>query len=192
MEALDAESPSRRLRAATAVLHQRVEDGVDLFRNAETKVGYAELLIRMEAFYAGFEPALFRALPTELPEEFRFARVDRLREDLDVVRPGWTPRAPIAPDGFESDAHALGGLYVVEGAALGGQLIARFLLARHGYSASRGASFFASAGNAVGPRWRAVRDVLDTVGEYEAVEAGAKATFLLFEQALVASEASLA
>ena len=177
-----SEPSSARLRAATAVLHRRVEDGVDLLHRVETREGAASLLLRMEAFYRTLEPLLERSLAGRVAPEFLAPRAPRLRDDLDRLAPGW--QALPAPE-MPPLADPLGALYVIEGAALGGQVIARHLVARLGFRSA----FF--GGEGVGPRWRAFRAILDGWGEYEAVEAGAIATFRAFERAVV-EEAVLA
>ena len=151
---------------------------MDILRRTETLPGYVAILLRMEAFHRAFEPRL-----AELDFE---PRVPRLRADLDALAPGWRPEATPSVPTFESLDHALGGLYVIEGAALGGQIIARRLLARHGLTETRGASFFASGGSPIGPRWKVVRAMLDASDDYDALEAGAIATFEAFERAVVA------
>ena len=173
MTAAPAESSSRRLRAATAALHRRVEEGMDLSRRTETLAGYVALLLRMEAFYRAFEPLVAR-------HPFFAPRAHRLRDDLDALGP-WSP----LPAPSLSLEEPLGGLYVIEGAALGGQIVARHLLARHGLDATNGASFFAGGGDPVGPRWKAFRALLDETDDYGAVERSAAATFLAFEREVV-------
>jgi heme oxygenase len=78
---------------------------------------------------------------------------------------GVRPLSP--PDGLaqalrlHSPEAAWGALYVVEGSALGGQLIARQLSERLGITAERGGAFFAGWGERTGSRWREFRELLD-------------------------------
>lgn len=185
MSVLQADSPSRRLRAATAALHARVEEGIDILRRTETLEGYVELLARMESFYRPFEQGLRRTLLGLIPAEFLESRVPRLQADLRHL----APDRPALPDAhvptFVSPAAALGGLYVLEGAAIGGQIVARHLEAAHGLTSECGASFFASGGEAVGARWKAFRSLLDEQEDCEAMEGGAATTFLAFERVVV-------
>ena len=168
-----SESPSARLKAATAVLHQRVEDGVDVLRRIETVGGYVGLLRGLEAFYAALDPLLDPLLPSR--------RVARLRADLDLLEPSWEPLSrPV----LRLEGNPLGWLYVAEGAALGGRIVARRLEARHGFDATHGAAFFGGDVEALGPRWREVRAMLDADGDVEGMIAGAVATFLAFEVCL--------
>ena len=166
-----SESSSARLKAATAVLHRRVEDGVDILRRTQTVTGYVELLQRLEAFYSALDPHLAPHLPSH--------RVERLRADLDLLEPGWEPlpRPPFDPPG-----NPLGWLYVAEGAALGGRIIALDLKNRHGFDPTHGAAFFGGDGEAFSPRWRKVKAMLDAERDVEGMIAGARATFLAFER----------
>lgn len=170
------ESPSVRLKAATAALHQRVEDGVDILRRTETLEGTIAFLRKMEAFYRALEPILAERLRDRVPERFLTPRLPRLRSDLDALAPGWQP-LPEPP--MPTLVDPLGALYVLEGATLGGQIIGRHLTARLGFRSA----FF--GGEGVGPRWREFRALLDECEEYDAVEASTVATFLSFESAVI-------
>ncbi len=146
---------------------------MDVFRRTESLGGYVALLTRMEAFYRAFEPLVAH-------HPFFTPRVQRLRHDLDILGPWQALPAPVL-----RLENALGGLYVIEGAALGGQVIARHLKATHRLDATNGASFFASGGDPVGARWKAFRALLDATDDYEAVERSAFETFLAFEREVV-------
>lgn len=185
MSVLQADSPSRRLRAATAALHARVEEGMDILRRMETLEGYVELLARMESFYRPFERGLRRTLSSEIPAAFLESRVPRLQADLRHLAPDRSALPDADVPKFASPSAALGGLYVLEGAAIGGQIVARHLETAHGLTSECGASFFASGGEAVGPRWKAFRALLDEQEEGEAMESGAATTFLAFERVVV-------
>ena len=175
-----SDSPSARLKAATAALHHRVESGVGILRRTESVVDYVDLLRRLEAFYAALDPRLAPFLPSR--------RVERLRVDLDLLEPLWRPLPRLS---LHLAGNPLGWLYVAEGAALGGRIVARHLEDRHGFDATHGAAFFGGDGDSVGPRWRRVRAMLDAERDVEGMIVGAKATFLAFERA-VAPEAALA
>jgi heme oxygenase len=85
---------------------------------------------------------------------------------------------------------ALGGLYVTEGATLGGQIISRHLEQTLGLSARRGAAFFASYGLQVGAMWRAFCAILQaetTAEEDEVVIGAARQTFIAIHEWLSGS-----
>jgi heme oxygenase len=96
-------------------------------------------------------------------------------------------------------AHALGLLYVLEGATLGGQLLRRRLGPALGLTEERGLAFFTAYGAEVGPMWRAFADALarfdaaTPAGERPAAHAAAldaaRAAFVAFERDVVAPTA---
>jgi heme oxygenase len=83
-----------------------------------------------------------------------------------------------------SPADAMGALYVLEGATLGGRMILSQLTPELGVTAQCGAQFFASYGVETGAKWRDFLAALAPFGEmtYEAarVEQAAQATFACF------------
>ncbi len=89
------------------------------------------------------------------------------------------------PPAITGRSEAFGVLYVLEGATLGGQIIARRLHAALGVTASTGGRFFQSYGPDVGPSWRRFVAMLDAFGETTAegdrVERAALATFSCFQ-----------
>ena len=86
---------------------------------------------------------------------------------------------------------AFGAVYVVEGATLGGQVIARRVIPALALSPERGCRFFSGYGAETGERWRETREAIaahlaSTDGPDAANDtvAGAKMTFTLIADAL--------
>ena len=119
---------------------------------------YARVLQVLDAFLAGWEPAVAAALPACWRDWLR-ARSRRayLHHDLRVL--GVPPASPARVDGFTSEAAAWGSIYVMEGSALGGQFIAR-TLARGGVTPATGGAYFHGWGEATAGMWREVRGLL--------------------------------
>jgi heme oxygenase len=179
------------LRAATAEQHARTESLVPVLDPALGLGGYAAILLRFRVVYTVLEDAL--------------AQVDGWPAGFDVEPRRWSPRLErdlgwldergvLGPQSFDFVAmapmtapvptvpSAMGILYVLEGASLGGQLIARRLGPRLGVTATAGASFFAGGGDATGRRWREFGATVDRWGakhprEWRDVIASARATF---------------
>ena len=84
------------------------------------------------------------------------------------------PRCPALPT-IGGIPEALGCLYVMEGATLGGQIIRRQAASRLGLGPSSGCSFFSAYGEQVGPMWRAFRAAL---ADYATGAPGAQARVL--------------
>lgn len=153
-----------QLRAATQPDHTRLEQLPRLRALAGDDLRptpYAELLALYYGYYEPLERQLAaHPLWTRCGFDFEARRkLPLIARDLTSL--GWSdlalaalPRHQAPPLG--DDAQALGRLYVLEGATLGGQILARHVRARLGYGPACGAAFFGGYGEAVGPMWQAV------------------------------------
>ncbi|GEP12082.1 biliverdin-producing heme oxygenase [Methylobacterium gnaphalii] len=163
-----------RLRAATADAHQALEDELQWEARTATLDGYCSLLALMRGFHAGFEPAIGRALN----DEAFFAPRRRLHSlDADLTCLGLDPAAiaalsAITPITLTSPASAYGALYVLEGSTLGGQVIGRSIIERHGPAVEAACSYYRGHGRDTGRMWNAFRARLDAMDGDEALEAG--------------------
>ena len=146
---------SARLRAETRSVHRRLEDELDLVGPGLTVGRYRSVLELFHGYYAVLEPRLDAWHGDDpLLDWPRRRKVDRLRADLAVlgVDARSLPACHDVPD-VPGTAEALGALYVVEGATLGGQVIVRSLRAG-GQVPAAATGFFASYGSEVGRLWR--------------------------------------
>ncbi|GAC1394817.1 MAG: biliverdin-producing heme oxygenase [Polyangiales bacterium] len=149
----------QRLREATRVAHDRIEKSLPLLDPSLTTATYLRVLQAFHGFYAPLEPRLSRAvagsgLPFTLEDR---TKVPLLSADLGAL--GMTaadvealPRCADLPR-VSSASQALGVLYVVEGATLGGRIILRHLRGALELDAARGAAFFAGYGERTGEMW---------------------------------------
>lgn len=177
-----------RLRDETRVIHDRIERALPLLNRQLTLEEYCGVLERFLGLYEPLERAL---AASARPHGFRLScRAARLEADLrslgrSPARIASVPRCAALPR-YGSAAEAAGGVYVVEGAALGGQVIGRALERSLGEPGVRAASFFRGEGGATGSRFRAVLGWLEgfaaSAAEADAVVRGATATFLAFER----------
>lgn len=139
---------------------------------------YARVLQVFEAFLAGWEPAVASALPRWQPWLAGRSRRPFLQQDLRWL--GLAAPAAIDPPALPTAAAAWGSVYVLEGSALGGQVITRSL-AGAGLHPGAGASYFHGWGDATGAMWREFRTLLEAQlrGPRELAEAcaAAQATF---------------
>lgn len=133
---------------------------------------YARALQVLHAVRVGWTPALsewFHGLGT--------IHSERLAADLaDLTR---SPLAPAEPPCIRNDAEAWGVRYVLEGSALGGQVILRDAAAL-GLSACHGARYFAGNGQDTGRHWTQFLLELDLAAQTHdpaAIECGAVTAF---------------
>ena len=160
--AVDPASPIRaQLRQATAALHLEIEQKLDLL--GLSAVRYRLLLEAFYGFHAPVEARIAIAVPAS---GFAWpARAALLERDLLAVGSpasaiAQLPRCENLP-ALESTGQLAGCLYVLEGACLGGQIIARGLQQRLGIGADTGAAFFVGEGAGTAARWSRVIEWID-------------------------------
>lgn len=147
-----------RLRQHTRAHHERIEQLNGL---PETLADY---LAQHETFYgfiAPWEELVASVLPADDPVRRGREKTAWLESDLayfghDAATLADLPRCALLPSA-RSRAEILGAAYVLEGATLGGQIVARDAGKRFGLSGGRGCRYFESYGREVGAQWQAFR-----------------------------------
>jgi len=180
------------LRSATADLHQAVERLPVMTRLTAAAVDpadYRRYLSAMALVYGGLEPRLFAALTAGLSQEWLVAlglrpKYPALQADLaanGLRVPARVPVLVVSPADGQRGAlsAALGGLYVLEGATLGGRLIVRQLRRQLGGQLV-GATFLDFHGDQAAAAWK---------GFSRALEALASARLVVTEQSIVGARA---
>jgi heme oxygenase len=150
-----------QLRAATAALHGQLESQLDLLGAALSMRRYRRVLEVFLGFYSPVEAQLRLLAPAAPPLGVPLqARALLLQRDL--VALGMTPADLTAlpqcgalPRLHEPE-HMAGCLYVLEGASLGGRIIARALDQRLALRNDSGAAFFGGDGAGTAVRWKRV------------------------------------
>lgn len=177
----------QQLKRETAGLHKRLEAQLGLFEPGFSIHRYVQVLQVFYGFYAPVEASLVRltavspplGLPlrarSELIESDLLALGSSRRELAELPRCTNLPRLSCSED-------LAGCLYVLEGACLGGQVIARTLRQRLGVDKDSGASFFVGDADATSARWILVLTWLDALvragARSEEIAASACTTFL--------------
>lgn len=157
----DSAPPTIRelLRHGTQAHHARAEARLPLMDEALTVERYRQMLARLLGFYAPLEQRLAGAdwsrlaLDPERRRKWPLLAADLRALGLTDARIAGLPRCVDLPEARRLP-DALGCLYVLEGATLGGQLVRRHVAARLGLGPHNGCAFFAAYGDAVGPMWR--------------------------------------
>lgn len=172
------------LKERTQKLHDEVEDRVHaskIFEGTYTPADYQLLLELHHDFLAQYEEPIFGAFgpataaSLELPRRRKLPILQADMKHLGVVLNRDQTVAPITL----SAAEAFGFLYVIEGATLGGNVIAK-QLAKHSEFNGMPMGYLRCYGENTGPLWHQFQRVLDTeVGEahYDSVVRGAERAY---------------
>jgi heme oxygenase len=147
------------LREQTREEHLAVERALDLMSETLTLQAYRRTLERFHGFWQPVEATLQQHV--ELREigvdPVARAKTPLLALDLRALGEGDPAALPLCRELplAASTAAALGCMYVLEGASLGGQIISRHLGARLGITPASGGRFFHGYGERTGEMWRA-------------------------------------
>jgi len=182
------------LRAATAEAHAGIEALPLMLRLTSEGVAladYRHYLRAMAEVYAPLEGALYAALDPAVRERLGVTpKLPALLADLREQGIDWRPDTARSASVAARSLDALvGGLYVLEGATLGGRTIARQLRRRLDPRALGGATFLDFHGERTGAAWRAFCAALDALRlegrlDQAALIDGALATFADIHQQL--------
>lgn len=178
------------LRDHTARLHERIERVVDIPARLRSRDDYAALLGRFFGFYSPLESRLaavggYESVGLNLAQR---RKADRLRDDLLALGQAADalPQCGALPDVRDLPA-ALGCLYVLEGATLGGQYVRKEVKRVHGFEPGTGCSFFSSYQDRVREMWTEFCKALNGYAEanpasHGAIVAAAAETFTRMEE----------
>lgn len=179
------------LRDSTRADHLRLEGVLNLLDPELTRERYGRVLAGFHAFYSPLEAQLQRHLRTaRLALDFPLPRRASLLEaDLEVLGLSSTARESALMPEIRTHSEFAGRLYVVEGAALGGQVLARHLADKWAIDRNSGAAFFSGSGPIeTGQRWARVLAWLERVAKSSAdsrdMVAEASASFRALEHSV--------
>ncbi len=183
------------LRRATAEPHRRLDHGLRYVLSDRLPPDrYVKLLAAFFGFYVPLEDSFAEweatSPPLGLPLVRRSALLQRDLRALGSTPEHMTMCADVPT--FRTSGEIAGAIYVVEGACLGGQVIARALMQRQGLGRDDGAAFFIGDGALTAVRWRQVLAWLEGRGrnprERREMVDGAYRTFAALSQWLLALE----
>lgn len=159
-----------RLRHETRDLHDRIEANPRFGRLMATDLTqgeYRQILVGLLGHHRPVEAALAAAaplLPAALGVADRLRRTALLEADLRALGLDGTAIADLPacpPLALATAEAAWGTLYMLEGATLGGQVIARHLAATLGLGPGNGASALVPYGDQTGTQWRGFKAALE-------------------------------
>ncbi|WZO98097.1 biliverdin-producing heme oxygenase [Isosphaeraceae bacterium EP7] len=180
----------KRLKERTRPQHEALEGRVNIGGRCATIEGYRVLIERFYGFYAPAEAALVPLLGGEEGLELDDRRkTPLLRRDLLALGLGESEidALPLCRDlpPLPGRPEALGCMYVMEGATLGGQYV-RKSVSKELPEAAGALAFFSSYGDRVGSMWKAFGDALtarsDSPDAEDRIVDSAAATFDSFER----------
>lgn len=186
------------LKERTRPHHEQMEAALNIAERLSSPERYRALLIRFFGFYDPVERRI-ASLPGWASLSLNFERRRKaawLRKDLRALgmSDDELEQLPVCAGlpAVGDMSQALGCMYVLEGATLGGQLISRQLRGELGLDASNGAAFFNSYGAETGLRWKEFGTFLEAYAatglrENSIIES-ACATFIAFDGWLSAEE----
>jgi heme oxygenase (biliverdin-IX-beta and delta-forming) len=181
----------QQLKRGTAALHRRLEAQLGLIDPTLSLERYRRVLEIFYGFYSPVEASLVPLAAAGPPLAFPLrARSELIEHDLlamGLSRPELAelPRCVVLPR-LSCLEDLAGCLYVLEGACLGGQVIASLLCRRFGVVKGSGASFFVGDAEGTRARWMLVLAWLEGVmgagARSEEIVAAACATFQTLAQ----------
>ena len=156
------------LKQGTRIYHDALEGKMAPLLDTLSIHTYTGLLQKLFGFYKPLEERIaalpgWHNLPVDLGRRQKAPLLARDLLWLKVTQPQLSqlPRCERLPE-IESITEALGCLYVLEGATLGGQIIGRHLKKNLALDEGRGCSFFCSYGDEVGLMWKSFRETLSS------------------------------
>lgn len=144
-----------RLREATTDQHQSVERQLNLLRPDLTLRDYSRVLSGFCSVLRAWEPQVQHHLSPVLPRlTAGREKLPLVEDDLRFLGVSASPE-PADLSGLHSVEALVGGMYVLEGSTLGGQILLRHLAPTLGVAPGRGASYFSGYGSSTGAMWKA-------------------------------------
>jgi heme oxygenase (biliverdin-IX-beta and delta-forming) len=176
----------QRLRRETRLEHDAIEQVLGLTEAALTLQSYRKRIGQFYGFYVALEEALRPYAQTADEGDWLDPRLTKTTDlSVDLAHLGLSvSELPICRNlpPLTSRAERLGCLYVIEGATLGGRVIALHIEKQLQLTASSGGRFFRGYGSATGAMWQALRQVLldnaDGIETENNIIASASATFV--------------
>ena len=181
-----------RLRHATSQRHAALECQLPLLDPQLSREEYRRFVCRFLGYYAPLETRLlelpwWREIGFDYGERYKTPRLvqDMLALGVTADTLATFARCSDLPR-IDTLPQALGCLYVIESATLGGQLVTRHLQENLGLTPRSGSAFFYGYGMQTGARWKSFGALLTThaekTGDHAAIIDTANHTFETFER----------
>jgi heme oxygenase len=153
---------SDRLGRGTAPLHEHVDGRLDLPGALRDRAHYRAVLAAMLRAWDAVERTLATSGATQALGVDAIRRADALRADLRAL--GAEGDDPARPPAAMGVAEGVGAVYVLEGSALGGPVVAPLVERHLGLAPGEGTAFFRGVGPRTARRWGDVQARIDAWG----------------------------
>jgi heme oxygenase (biliverdin-IX-beta and delta-forming) len=193
----------QQLRAKTAGSHQLIEQNIasqQLMNPDVTVLQYGHYLKSLYSFVHGFEKMVFPLL-----NHYPALQLDKRKKShllqADLVMLNNREELELLPDELFSTHYrgvpaAFGGMYVLEGSTLGGQIISKHLSSTPGIAAGGSTAYFTAYAGQTGTMWKNFLQLLceaaDTRANEEEIIESAINTFALMNSCLSANRYKIA
>jgi len=145
----------KRLRQETALEHRAVEDALPLMHKDLKLEQYTACLQKIHGFVSAWEQSSRSSAPAWMLEFLLVrSRLNLLEQDLRWFRVRVPQDCSVKLPIFSNVASLFGGMYVMEGSTLGGQVIARHVETVLHLEKGRGNCYFLGHGEQTGSMWQ--------------------------------------
>jgi heme oxygenase (biliverdin-IX-beta and delta-forming) len=151
---------NEQLKESTHPSHVALEKKmVVMVKKIRTRQDYVKFLKLMYGYYSALEKRVQEYLSD--PEIDKRRKAERLLEDISHFENSSTPDLCNELPPIRSHAEALGAMYVMEGSAMGGKIIAGMIKGQAGIDGPSGFSFFNGYGEDTGRMWEEFKAFLN-------------------------------
>ena len=186
-----------KLKASTALLHDELENLMfvnSIMQRTLNVPQYRQILVTNYLSHLHYEEPIHQQISKQLAEELditKRTKTDALIADLRDVNLSVTNLAkkfPVVKAVIPNESFALGAMYVLEGATLGGSVIVKQLLLNPNFPRDYGFNYYNVYGKNLMKNWQQFVAVLNTLPEEEHQHAIDGANFMFNTIAQIAKQ----
>ncbi|RZK39428.1 MAG: hypothetical protein EOO90_18755 [Pedobacter sp.] len=183
-----------KLKAETAQAHNDLEQAMfvnDIMKKTLTQDQYQDLLAANYLTHLFYERAIFKALSPQIADQLDLTSRDKiaaLEEDIEQAGLQQSSLQTLISESIEpiqDSAFALGAMYVLEGATLGGSVIVKQLKLNPNFKETQTFGYYGCYGDKLIPNWQQFLSVLNALPEDQHKQALAGALFMFNEIARI-------
>lgn len=181
---------SNIIKTATAPLHKQLEQALfsAAIMNGSFSLSDYNTVLRINYFvHHLIEPVIFAALKEKTGKKIDLhqrGKLSALKEDMhgSLINLSEDEHLPVDGSAFANESEALGALYVLEGATLGGQVIIR-QLKKNPLFASLPLAYYNVYAGQTGALWKQFLEVMNQCDDHKSVLAGARRVYGIYLKA---------